>query len=168
MQPHHQAFEFDFRVTGTGWCEALISDGQRSLLPTASYLFDAPKALLSAVVAVLRGQSPVACIWQEEPGQYVWLFIRQGDSAELRIVWRDRGFAGPSNVNYWFTPSDADITEEAELVIRVAVTDLGRAVVRALEHMLVGEGRTDYEERWTMPFPDREYAELRECLDHRA
>jgi len=101
------SIEFDFQLTGSGWCEAYISDGERWLRPTASHLSDAPTAFLSAVVAVLRGHSPVACFWSEEPGEYVWIFIRHNGDVELRILWHDDWISQPSDSDNWFTPFDS-------------------------------------------------------------
>jgi hypothetical protein len=160
--------EFDFQIVGAGWCEAYVSDGQRWLRPTASHLSDAPTALLSAVVAVLHGHSHVACVWSEEPGEYVWIFIRHDDDVEVRIDWHDDWITQPSDPHHWFTPFDSLWDEQAGFVINVRIDDLSRSVLRGMESMIERVGLTEYENRWGMPFPEREYGELRQRRVSRA
>jgi hypothetical protein len=162
------SIEFDFQLTGSGWCEAYISDGHRWLRPTASHLSDAPMALLSAVVAVLRGHSPVACFWSEEPGEYVWIFIRNNGNVELRILWHDDWIDQPSDSDNWFTPFDSLLDEQAGFALNMRIGDLRGAVLRGMESMIKRVGLTEYENRWGMPFPEREYAELRQRAPDRA
>jgi hypothetical protein len=166
-QPGRPMIEFDFQITGFGWCDAYVSDGQRWLRPTASYLSDAPKALVSAVVAVVRGQVHVACLWTEEPGEYVWIFIRRGEDLELRILWHDDWTTQPSDANHWFTPFESLLQEQARFVINMPIGDLSRSVARAMGRVLEHVGADEYRNGWGMPFPEHEYAELRKYLTDR-
>ena len=90
--------EFNYRLTGTGWSEARIADDLSWAALTASYLSDALGDLLEAVGTILEGAAEACVSWQEEPGEYRWIFVREGDLVHLRILgfalrWRRRSQA---------------------------------------------------------------------------
>jgi hypothetical protein len=76
----------EFSLFGIGWLAATLTDETASATVTASDLSDAPGDLLLAVWTLLDGDAQARCSWQEEPGEYRWLFARQGDLANLRIL----------------------------------------------------------------------------------
>src|SRR5690349_4440222 len=84
-----RAVEFDYRLTGLGWAEARISDGRSDATFTASYLEHALGDLLEAVGILLEGADEARCSWMEEPGEYRWVFRREGSAVQLRVL----GFA---------------------------------------------------------------------------
>lgn len=81
----------DYRLSGTGWADATVSDGEASAELSASYLADALGDLLRAVVALTEGAAEARCSWAEEPGEYRWIFARRGDDVSLRILGFLRG-----------------------------------------------------------------------------
>lgn len=156
-------FEFDYKLTGTGWSEGFVAQGDRWLRPTASYLTDALRALVTAVVALLEGTEHVACIWEEEPGEYLWLFDRDADLVDLRIMWRDHWSAVPSGVDTWFAPVEG---EEGDLKLRLRASPdaMGRALLAALDRLEVDPGPAEYRRQWGKPFPEMEHRKLRELV----
>ena len=65
---------------GASWLEAWISDGLAEARLSASLLFSpALENLIEAVISLLLGTKTARCFWEEEPGQYRWLFERHGD-----------------------------------------------------------------------------------------
>lgn len=78
--------EFAYRLTGTGWAEARLSDGSASATITASYLGDALGVLLEAVGVLLGGADRARCSWADEPGEFRWIFKRAGSDVVLRVL----------------------------------------------------------------------------------
>jgi len=82
-----QALEFTYSLTRRCWAEAYVSDGRNWLRPTASHLSDALRALTDAVDKTVRGRDRIACIWEEEPGSFIWIFDRRGEAVTVDIYW---------------------------------------------------------------------------------
>jgi hypothetical protein len=69
-----------------GWAECRIRVDAAAANLTASYLSDALGDLCSAVIALLRGEAQARVSFEEEPGEYRWLFERSGpDRLRIRI-----------------------------------------------------------------------------------
>lgn len=135
--------EFDYRLTGTGWAEASIRHGDASLLLTASYLGDALGNLLHAVEDLLAGAGSSRCAWEEEPGQYWWLFERTADVVRLRILWFDDWVAEP------------DDSGVLRFEGTVPLADLAMAIASGAEKVLAEYGVEGYLRRWVAaPFPE--------------
>jgi len=62
-------FSFSYQLETAGWSTATVSDGERSVVLTASYLSDALGDLTRAVIALLRGAEQATLTWHEEPGR---------------------------------------------------------------------------------------------------
>lgn len=77
---------FAYRLTGTGWAEACISDHASAVSIRASYLTDALGLLLKAVDQLLQGADEARCSWADEPGEYRWIIKRDRDHAHLRVL----------------------------------------------------------------------------------
>lgn len=80
------SIEFSYRLTGAGWSTASISDGHATATLTASYLEDALGDLLEAVGVLLEGSTDARCSWEEEPGEYRWIFSRRGGDVRLQVL----------------------------------------------------------------------------------
>ncbi len=167
--------EFSYALIGTGWSEAYMSDGRNWLRPTASYLSDALRAFTDAVDAVVRGRDRVACMWEEEPGNFLWLFEGQGSSVTVSVYWNDRGFdqfwwnrlnmGGPDYIDIAFEPPVGRLP--GELRGRFATTrhELGVGVLGALDKLADDLGDQGYLDKWSRhPFPHREHERLRAAL----
>ena len=70
------AVKVSYRLTGTGWAEARVADGSASVTITAPNLEDALGVLLEAVGTLLEGADEARWLWEEEPGEYRWVFER--------------------------------------------------------------------------------------------
>ena len=156
-------FEFEYKLTGSGWSEAYIGQAGQWLRPTASYLTDALRAFVSAVIAVLQGHERVACIWEEEPGEFLWLFERERDLVDLKVIWRSGWSAQPSDLDQWFTPPE-NVVGDLKLRLRSSPAAIGRGVLVALDRLLSDVGRTGYEQSWGKPFPEAQYQQLRRLV----
>jgi hypothetical protein len=150
--------EFSYRLTGTGWAEATIADGEQCATITVSYV--TPHALddlLAAVTVVLGPSVESECYWGEEPGEHVWLFRRIGDDVRVKVEWYDDDFwreAVPQP-----TP---DVVFEANVKAR----DLGMAVQHAAERVLAEYGKKGYAEKWLdARFPTARLKQLRAALN---
>ena len=77
--------EFAYELVGIGWAAARITHGDQTAQITASYLSDALGDLLLAVWTLTEGETDARCTWDEEPGEYRWLFHRGGDSVYLHV-----------------------------------------------------------------------------------
>jgi hypothetical protein len=84
-------FSVSYHLETAGWSTATVSDGERSVVLTASYLFDALGDLTRAVIALLRGAEQATLTWHEEPRVAGWRFERQGDDVDVRITLFDNG-----------------------------------------------------------------------------
>src|SRR4051794_38082323 len=78
--------DFAYRLTGTGWAQARVSDASSSVTITASYLTDALGVLLEAVSHLLEGADRARCSWEVEPGEYRWIFEAADSLVRLRVL----------------------------------------------------------------------------------
>ena len=134
---------FEFRLTGSGWAEAGIGDDANHANPTASYLSDALGDLLRAVLRMIEGGEESRCSWEEEPGEFRWIFRRDGANVWLRLLEFDD--------LYGHRPDDA-----GRLVFetRQDVAALARAIALGASQVLERYGEKGYEDRWgRFPFP---------------
>jgi hypothetical protein len=82
--------EFDFRLTGTGWCEARLQIGEEWAGLTASYLGDALGDLVRGTLAIARSGNDDAAVlvhWEEEPGEFRWVLTPRGDYLDVQVLW---------------------------------------------------------------------------------
>ncbi|HEX5584002.1 MAG TPA: hypothetical protein VFX08_10040 [Gaiella sp.] len=128
---------FEYRLAGTGWAEAQITDDHASASLTASYLSDALGDLLAAVRAVRTGSTEVRCSWEEEPGEYRWVFRRSRDDIALRILWFDDQY-----------DSEADETGRVVFETTQKVDALVAAIASAAQRVLDEHGEAGYVARW--------------------
>lgn len=66
----------------------VLNRGERFDL-TASYLSDALGDLLLAAWRLTDGAGEARCSWDEEPGEYRWVFQRSGADVDVRVLWFD-------------------------------------------------------------------------------
>jgi hypothetical protein len=137
------AVEFTYRLTGTGWAEARIADGPIASTITASYLEDALGALLEATGLLLEGAEQARCSWEEEPGEYRWIFERAGSNVRLRVL----VFADI----YSHEPDDRGmVVFETTSPLREVATAIAEGAQKVLDEY----GEDEYLRRWVdHPFP---------------
>ena len=80
-----QMIRFSYRLTGSGWAVAELSDEKSEARIPASYLCDALRDFVVAVEDVFSAESG-ECLWEEEPGEVHWKFQRTGDRVTCRGV----------------------------------------------------------------------------------
>lgn len=76
----------NYQLDGAGWASATVGDGVSNVEITASYLGDALGDLLRATESLLQGDTEARCSWEEEPGEYRWLFTSDGGDVDLQIL----------------------------------------------------------------------------------
>lgn len=150
LRPHlgHSAgrllfVEFGYRLTGTGWSEARLTDGPSSVTITASYLGDAIGELLEAVGVLLDGAEQARCSWAEEPGEYRWIFDRAGSDVRLRVL------AFPDD-----DPLEPDDRGQVVFESTAPLREIADAIARGAQNVLDEYGEDEYLRRWVQhPFP---------------
>ena len=141
--------EFNYRLTGSGWAEASVANGSVVATITASYLEDALGELLEAIGLLLEGANQARCSWEEEPGEYRWVFDRSGSEVRLRVI--------AFEDNYSREPDDSGtVVFETSAPLRVVASAIADGAQRVLDEY----GEAEYLRRWVdHPFPV-EYLEL--------
>jgi hypothetical protein len=156
IQGQIKAVTFWYRLAGKGWSEAGIFDGVEQALLTASYLSDGLTELVDAVNALLQGREESRCAWQEEPGEYRWIFARRGDHLKIDIRWFGDTFSTESDER-----GQPVFSSECSL-LRFAMQLRDQLATLIEEH-----GADGYQRQWGMPFPREEYRRLQELLAER-
>lgn len=135
--------QFSYRLTGTGWAEARVSDEHHSVVLTASYLSDSLGELLLAIATLQDGDTSAVCSWQEEPGEYRWLFSTDGDVVTIKVL------AFPD----WWPPRP---DEEGVVVFTTKqhLNGIATAIVAGSRAVLEEWGEEGYLAKWVdFPFP---------------
>lgn len=146
----------DYRLTGIGWSECVISDGQASCSTTASYLSDALGSLVRAAHALLTGFSALTFSFEEEPGEYRWV-IRSPryNEIDLRIL-------GFPDVYSALPEADGRVLFQTVCVPETFAV----AVFEAAERLRIELGEDGYAEKWAEhAFPTRCMDELKRALE---
>jgi hypothetical protein len=140
------------RLAGAGTIQAGVSDGVDDLILWPTYLSNAPADLERAVVELLQGARQATCSWQDELGQYRWLFERRGEELEIKILWFEETFSRKPD-------------EQGELRFSTRSTLRGFAAqVHAQLGLLIGEGAAAYRREWRHDFPFAVYERLGELI----
>lgn len=147
-------FEFDYKLTGSGWSEARIADDDGHAIVTASYLSDALRSLLEAVALVVEGQAEARFSWDEEPGEYRWVLTREADALIIKILAFDK---------LWGDEPDA-VGRRVFATLQDPMR-VGRAVLSAAQRLIDDLGEAEYERQWVEhPFPTGALDRLRTAL----
>lgn len=135
--------EFTYRLTGPGWSEARLADGSNAVTITASYLGDALGELLEALGLLLEGADQARCSWEEEPGEYRWLFQRSDAGVWLRVLAFPDQYA-----------EEPDERGEVLFETRAPLREIVEAIADGAEKVLERYGEDEYLRRWVEhPFP---------------
>jgi hypothetical protein len=79
-------FEFSYRVVSSGWSETRVVDDKNHAVLVASYLSDALGDLIEAVAVIAEGATAARCSYEDEPGEYRWIFERTRDQVDDTIL----------------------------------------------------------------------------------
>jgi hypothetical protein len=159
--------EFRYRLTGRGWAEARIADDASHAILTASYLSDALGDLLEAVGRLLEGASEARCSWEEEPGEYRWIFTRTDDSdAQLNILAFDDMYSRPATLPGVAQPHpQPDERGELRFSTTQPISVLAGAIADGAAATLDELGEENYLAEWVeAPFPTARLAFIRKHL----
>jgi hypothetical protein len=141
----------DYRLTGTGWAECTITDGQNTCTVSASYLSDALFNLILAANALLGRFSRVSFSFDVEPGEYRWVITSPRlNEVEVQILSLDE---------LWGDKPDT----EGKLLFRTLCVPetFSNAVHSAAGAILATHGEAGYLEKWAEhPFPKAQFEDL--------
>ena len=145
-----------YKLTGTGWAEALLETNENAVTVSASYLSDALGDLARGALAVLRGSGEVRFSFDEEPGEFRWILKKiTSDTYTLSILQFDE---------LWGNEPD----ERGAVVLEHSFSRVGFAkmTLKALEDVRHEYGEKGYKEKWhEHEFPSAELSELRLLLN---
>jgi hypothetical protein len=148
------AMDFTYRLVGTGWAEASISDGMATATITASYLEDALGVLLKALSSLLDGAPEAQCSWEEEPGEYRWVFENSETDVHLRIL------SFPD-----IHPHKPDHQGVVVFETRQPLRGIAESIADGAEAVLDRYGEEDYLRLWVdSPFPTGQLEKVQERL----
>jgi hypothetical protein len=144
-----------YNLTGRGWSECIIEINDRLIIVTASYLSDALADLLDAMTSIVRGENEATAKFEEEPGEYRWLFTRLArDKLYFCLLWFSDTFSTKLN-------REGEIIFETECRLR----SFAGAILSASQRVLEVNGLEGYKEKWgNHDFPIRLQAKLKEAL----
>ena len=78
--------KFSCDLVDRGWIEVKLCNGEIDKYITASYLSDAVRDFIIAVTLVLNDSKNISCNWQEEPGEFRFVFTKEDIFITLRII----------------------------------------------------------------------------------
>jgi len=148
-------FTFRLKVLEHGWAEGSLFDEDTNVIMRASYVFDGLGDLVRAVKGLyLSPDWERTCSWLEEPGEVRWIFLRAGDSVNVKIV------AFP-NWSPELANDRGDVVFETTASLRrVAAQVCGQ--MKCVLNEFVEDG---YRERWRHAFPTEALLELGRLID---
>jgi len=139
----HSEMEFSYKLKGAGWGEARVGDAANHVLLPTSYLTDVLSELLQAVGTLLEGAWSAQCSWEEEPGEYRWLFERRDGRVSVRIL----AFSSQY-------PPQPDGAGTLVFETECSLMEAASAIAGGCEQVLVEHGEAGYKEKWIEhPFP---------------
>lgn len=120
---------------------------------SASYLSDALGDLLDALHDLCGAATSARVSWEEEPGEFRWLFTRDGEEVAVRVLWfRDQFDQAP------------DVAGDERLAGSVNIKALVAAVVAGTRAVLQEHGEQGYRALWDRhPFPTAKLTALEDA-----
>jgi len=139
-----------------GWAECSLTIDNQTAITTASYISHALESLLEGTVEIMRGQREARASFDEEPGEYRWLFKRIDDQTlNVRILWFN---------DFWNEQPDdkGRVVFDGDCRLRT----FAGAVLSASQSVLDEYGIDGYKETWDedVDFPGALQEELRWLL----
>lgn len=145
-----------YKLTGSGWAECVLTVDEQTITTTASYLSHALERLLQATIDIVKGHREARASFDEEPGEYRWLFKRLNDQqVNIKILWFDE---------LWNHKPD----EKGQLMFEAncRLRTLAGAILSASQKVLAEHGLTGYKDKWyEHEFPLTTQNELKRLLD---
>lgn len=142
-----------FSLFEKGWVKATISDEGKDLTVFAAYLSDGLSDLIICVWKLLEGENEVFCSWQEEPGQYRWLFLREGNQIKLRILWFEDTFS-----------KYTDLKGKEMFCGNEDIIKFSRNIIRVFDKLKFEYGVDGYKKKWAYEFPEADLDRLKSAF----
>ena len=133
---------FTYQLTGVGWARATIADEWDEMSVPASYLCDALSDFVYAVLSLFF--SPTSeCAWEQEPGEIIWKFQREGKRFNVHVRWRDgrEDFTGKDDFLHFCSELDKEV-----------------------DGLLATWTAEGYGKRWHHPFPHEAHGKLKQAI----
>ena len=144
---------FSCEIVAHGWIKAILNSEGKETIISGSYLSDAPADLIMEIVLLFKGRIESECAWQEEPGQYRWLFNKEKRDVSIQVLWLNKAFSRKGN-------------EAGEVVFtaRDELLRFSRKVLRAFYAISLKYTEEEYRKIWGHDFPEQELIRLKECI----
>jgi hypothetical protein len=151
----HLSLLLEFRLTGTGWAEVHIGQGDRSAVITASYLSNALGDLVLSAIAAMSLFRRVTFSFEEEPGERRWVITSPRiNEIDIQIL------SFPSRWN-----DSTDESGELMFQARCLPVIYAEAVFEAASRILEQYGEVGYLAQWVEhPFPIARLRDLEQLL----
>ena len=145
---------FSYRLMGLGCAKATLSHGGKTITMECSYMTDSLRDLLKTLENLLIRDGETRCSWDDEPGEYRWLFNRSESSASLRILYF-------SDINSQSPDFEGDVLIEFTSSLR----DLALSILNGIQEVLNEYGEDGYLELWhEYPFPTEDLRTVQKLL----
>ncbi len=149
--------KFEYKLTGAGWAESLISLGRQSHRMTVSDLSDALGHMTKALVHLLNGAEEVEVFFMDEPGEHYWLIhLCEDNRVSIEIQWFEDW------VSWGLAEKDSG---KVVFAAKVPLWQFAGQVKVALDKIIEGDGIEKYKEDWgEHEFPLKDYQILKQML----
>lgn len=141
-----------------GWITATLIDDKTEIVLHASYLSDAPRDLLKAIVALIRGSNKETFFWLEEPGQYGWMLSKDKDILNIKIY----------DYSNWLYDKWEENLNRGKLIFSSSypLIAFAKLINKEFTNLLKQHGLEGYKKEWSMhEFPLKEKEELDKLLN---
>jgi len=157
-------FKLIYKLTGQGWAACNVELGTQRVAITASYLSDALGQLATATTLLRKGAHLSSASFDEEPGEYRWMFdchkLPGDEEGGIRV--RIYEFN-----ELWSHKPISDGTKILDGVVQTEV--FYRTMLNMIEDVFAEYGEEGYKEKWDGEdhgFPTAIYNELARLLDY--
>ncbi|MGW5106670.1 hypothetical protein [Nocardia sp. NPDC004123] len=141
------SMSIDWELEDFGWANVRVSDENTDATAVASYVTGAPQYLLRAVTDIVRGLPQAHAEFEAEPTVYRWLFRRQGNEIDIRLLEvANYDLPDSSGTQLWHSCQ--------------TVWALAASVCICFRDVLRRYGFQGYLDRWGYPFPRSEVEAL--------
>lgn len=140
-------------LEGRGWFAIKISNGINEVEIKASYLSDSPIDLISSIRTVLDGSRDARCSFQNEPGEYRFIFEKNNEMISVKVLEFFKSFNKESN-------------DMGKLIFE-GTDDLytfAKRIKRQYDRLLYNHGLDGYKNIWGYDFPASELERLNESI----
>ena len=132
-------FELEYRLTGTGWASCRVAINEKSTKVTASYLSDGLGELADAIRHISAGGETAKCSFDEEPGEYRWIFNKLiNQRIRIVLLFFDELWGGKPDTEGQLLVDELCDLRELDIATKIM-----------LENVLLENGLDGYKEKWS-------------------